>query len=583
MKLKWKLPSGFFVIALLVGGVGVLGIYGISSLQQNSDLTDNVFFLIFSYDNFEKQFNEMIRSSERTDYEALLIDYQDFYEKTNSTLEEIELEIWNTFPQSDHLIFQIKEENKKYHDVVQEIFNQQEERIDLQETNMLNQVSEITLRDKIHNQILEIGDIILVEELGNIQFYNKVTLLESQDESDLKKWLSSSQNMIDHLETTNPNISEVQRQQLIEDISYYQIVTKILGDSAIQNNELEFIQSTSLIDLRLSKIKLMEFNQLILENSEQGIQSTINSTQISFIIMTLSGFLVASILGLYISKSITNRLYKLKKITREIAHGDFNSQPEISGNDEISELANDVNLMANDLQEYNNQLLKAEKLSAIGQLAARLAHDLRNPLAIIKNVGEMLQMDAISKNDEIFMKKIAILERGVKRMTHQIDDTMDFVRVKPLILSENHVHQIIDQAIERSNVPSSVNLNFQGDDQKLFCDPQRLELALSNIITNACQAVNNNGKIVIRIKEKNDKIIIEIEDSGQGIPQDILPTIFEPLVTAKQEGTGLGLASCKTIIEQHKGTISVKNNPTTFTVTLQTIKKSKELPLEMRR
>jgi len=583
MKLKWKLPSGFLVIALLVGCVGVLGIYGISSLQQNSDLTENVFFLIFSYDNFEKEFNEMVRSSERTDFEALLIGYQDFYEKTDSTLEEIELEIWNAFSQSDRLVFQIKEENKKYHDVVQEIFYQQEEQIDIQETILLNQVSELTLREKIQNQIHEIGDIKLLEELGNIQLYSKVTLLESQEESDLEKWLSSSQNMIDHLETSNLNISEVQRQQLIEDLSYYQIVTKILGGSAIQNNELEFVQSTSLIDLRLSKIKLMELNQLILENSEQGIQSTINSTQISFIIMTLSGFLVASILGLYISKSITNRLYKLKKFTREIAHGKFNSQPKISGNDEISELANDVNLMANELQEYNIQLLKAEKLSAIGQLAARLAHDLRNPLAIIKNVAEMLQMDAISKNDEILMKKIGILERGVKRMTHQIDDTMDFVRVKPLILSENYIYQVIDQAIERSNVPSSVNLNVEGDDHKLFCDPQRLELAFSNIITNACQAVNNNGKIVIRIKEKNDKIIIEIEDSGQGIPQDILPIIFEPLVTAKQEGTGLGLASCNTIIKQHNGTISVKNNPTTFTVTLQVNKKPKELPLEMKR
>jgi signal transduction histidine kinase len=80
--------------------------------------------------------------------------------------------------------------------------------------------------------------------------------------------------------------------------------------------------------------------------------------------------------------------------------------------------------------------------------------------------------------------------------------------------------------------------------------------------------MESKGKILIKIKEENNFVVIEVEDTGLAIPEDIISHIFEPLVTTKMVGTGLGLATCKTIIEQHKGKISVKNNPVTFTIKL---------------
>jgi signal transduction histidine kinase len=95
-----------------------------------------------------------------------------------------------------------------------------------------------------------------------------------------------------------------------------------------------------------------------------------------------------------------------------------------------------------------------------------------------------------------------------------------------------------------------------------------MKVVLINLVVNAMQATGNEGKIKITSEKTDDKIIIQVEDNGPGIPQDKLVKIFEPLYTTKQEGTGLGLASCKSIIEQHGGKISVNNNPTRFIIKL---------------
>lgn len=95
-----------------------------------------------------------------------------------------------------------------------------------------------------------------------------------------------------------------------------------------------------------------------------------------------------------------------------------------------------------------------------------------------------------------------------------------------------------------------------------------MEVVFSNLITNAVQAIENNGELNLRINEEPKEVIVEIEDSGSGIPQENISKIFEPLFTTKPTGTGLGLVSCKNIVEQHGGTISICNNPTVFTVKL---------------
>ncbi|MBT8243023.1 MAG: GHKL domain-containing protein, partial [Nitrosopumilus sp.] len=111
-----------------------------------------------------------------------------------------------------------------------------------------------------------------------------------------------------------------------------------------------------------------------------------------------------------------------------------------------------------------------------------------------------------------------------------------------------------------------IKILVSSENSEIECDFEAIKVVLINLIVNSMQAIENEGEIKISSKIKDERVIIEIEDSGPGIPEDKLGKIFEPLFTTKQEGTGLGLASCKSLVEQHHGTITVKNNPTRFII-----------------
>jgi signal transduction histidine kinase len=218
------------------------------------------------------------------------------------------------------------------------------------------------------------------------------------------------------------------------------------------------------------------------------------------------------------------------------------------------------------ITRLNEDLLKSEKLSAVGQLASRLAHDIRNPISVIKNTVE------IAKNnktlDEKMISQLDRIERAASKINYQVSDTLDFVRTTQLQIKENSVKKILSLVADRIDKPSTITINLPENDHTIKCDAEKLEVAIANIMTNAIQAMDGEGTINIRVNDQDKFFTIEIENSGPEIPENITSKIFEPLFTTKPKGTGLGLATVKNIIEQHGGTIYVKNNPTIFTISL---------------
>ncbi|MEM2785182.1 MAG: ATP-binding protein [Candidatus Nitrosotenuis sp.] len=214
--------------------------------------------------------------------------------------------------------------------------------------------------------------------------------------------------------------------------------------------------------------------------------------------------------------------------------------------------------------------VKREKLFVIGELAARLAHDIRNPLSIIKNAIEMLivkEGNTDPKTLETYMK----IQRAVDRISYQIDDVLNFVKPRKISLSETSLNSILSTVISKLRIPQTIDIELPENNIDVVVDVANLEIVFVNLITNAIQAMNNVGKIKIEAHQDSKNTIIRISDNGPGIPKENLSLIFEPLFTTKQTGTGLGLVSCKTIIEQHGGIIDVESilgKGATFTVTL---------------
>lgn len=232
------------------------------------------------------------------------------------------------------------------------------------------------------------------------------------------------------------------------------------------------------------------------------------------------------------------------------------------------ELEEQKNNLENLVEEKTHELLKQERLSAIGELSGRLAHDLRNPLSVMKMSVDLLSQEHSDRkiSDPDVLKRIELIDKSIDRISHQIDDVLGYVRNSPLKLSTLSVHELIKNSIEKINVPSNVEITISGKDMPVCCDPIKIDAVFINLIVNAIQAMPDGGNIAINVSEKKDNVKIEFTDSGEGIPEHMIDKIFEPLFTTKQKGTGLGLSSCKNIVEQHEGVISVKNNPTTFVI-----------------
>jgi len=227
-----------------------------------------------------------------------------------------------------------------------------------------------------------------------------------------------------------------------------------------------------------------------------------------------------------------------------------------------------VKLKEKEIENKNQKLLKIGRLSAIGEVSARISHDMRNPISVLKNVVHVIETR--SKDEEISMswKEFGIIQRAVARMSHQVEDVLDFVREKPLDKKYVNLKEILKLATYNMPKNKNVKVTLPKNQAMIKCDDEQIERVFINLLLNAFQAIQENGEIKIRISDNSSEVTIDFEDSGPGIPDEVLSNIMEPLFTTKQEGTGLGLACCTRIVEQHKGSINFKNNPTTFQVHL---------------
>jgi PAS domain S-box-containing protein len=249
-----------------------------------------------------------------------------------------------------------------------------------------------------------------------------------------------------------------------------------------------------------------------------------------------------------------------------------------------------------ELRDAQQQLLRAERLAAIGQLGASIGHELRNPLGIIKNSTYYLNMK-MGHADEKVKKHLGIIEKEITRSNKIITDLMDFARVRSPTLRKTDVNLLVREAMSRSEIPENVEVitRLTRGLSPLMADPSQIEQVFINMISNATQAMTSSspsaalpstalrtsradsvethdgGRLEISTRAEDGFIVTEFKDNGCGISEENLAKIFEPLFTTKTKGIGLGLAVCKAIVEAHEGRIEVESElgqGTTLTVKL---------------
>ena len=223
------------------------------------------------------------------------------------------------------------------------------------------------------------------------------------------------------------------------------------------------------------------------------------------------------------------------------------------------------------LKKAQAELLKSERLAAIGELAGMVGHDLRNPLTGIKNSAYFLKKKGSAISPDQSKEMLEIIEKCVDYSNKIISDLLDYSRDIHLELKECSPRQLILESLVMVQVPENVKIvNNLLHKQTFKVDPDKIKRVFVNLIKNAEDAMPNGGKLTIDGRV-NGHFELSFEDTGVGMSEELLPKLFSPLFTTKAKGMGFGLAICKRIVEAHGGSIAVKtakDQGTTFTLIL---------------
>lgn len=327
--------------------------------------------------------------------------------------------------------------------------------------------------------------------------------------------------------------------------------------------------------LKYEKFEGFKWTVVVEQNQSPIVAESIDLRN-SILIASILGMISTVLASLLVSSTVSLPLKRLTKTAESISKGDFDVHPVKSKIDEIQKINNSFEEMITSLKrliETEKNLaemhvkIKDERLSAIGELAASMAHDMKNPLATIKSSAEILQKKSLTEEET--NEVIKRLNRAIDRMSHQINDVLNYVRTTPLKVEKVKITTLLKTAKNSLNIPEDVTISIPDSEIEVECDVEKLEIVFINLFLNAIQAIgNNSGTIECFISKRDSSVVIVIQDSGEGIPNKIFSKIFDPLVSSKQMGTGLGLSTTKHVIEQHHGTISAQNNPTRFTITM---------------
>jgi len=354
--------------------------------------------------------------------------------------------------------------------------------------------------------------------------------------------------------------------------------------------------------------------KLSLERGDRIIIETRNKLVFYSAILIL---ITALVKGGFIRKMIHNPIKKLNDATKQVANLNLDHRVEINSHDELGNLANSFNKMTLQLKEANaairnwstqlenrvkekteelektqSQLIHVEKMAAMGELSAMVAHEINNPLSGILSYAKVSSRYLDQENVDTAVldsvkQNLIFISNESKRCGNIVKNLLLFSRKTSGDFKEEHLNTIIDNSISviehRVKVRELMLTKELGPgDDLITCDAGGIQQILVALIVNSIEASARGGIITVRTdyQRSPDSIVIMVIDQGKGIPDDILPHIFKPFISTKGKSTGLGLSVVYGIVQQHTGTISVASKVdegTTFTISLPRVPSKKEV------
>jgi len=271
--------------------------------------------------------------------------------------------------------------------------------------------------------------------------------------------------------------------------------------------------------------------------------------------------------GILVSLHVRRLLAPLARVTsrsRAVARGDLTSRPVAPSDDEIGQLEAAFETMVTGLAGAQALALSNERLAAIGKMAAHVTHEIRNPLSAMGLNVEMLEEELAhedsSRRAEV-RNLLAAIKREVQRLEHLSEEYLRVARLpQPRMEAEDlasAVREIVEFATpEIENAGCTVSLRVATSLPPALFDEAQLRQALLNLLRNAREAMPSGGPIEVSVSAQGMSVVVDVDDQGVGVPEEIRARVFDPFFSTKGEGTGLGLAITRHIVEAHGGTVT---------------------------
>lgn len=314
--------------------------------------------------------------------------------------------------------------------------------------------------------------------------------------------------------------------------------------------------------------------------TKEFLNRTVENIKQKIYLFAASITVIGILFGLWMARKILKPILTLNKGVQRLGSGEVGLEIPVVGKGEIKELALSFNRMSRELKELiddmnvaQENLVRTEKLYAIGEFSAGVAHEIRNPLTSIKMLIQAME----DKQQAMSGKNLGIIYGEIDRIDRIITEFLAFTRPGKTEKKDVNINNILEEVITltRPKIEQSgidLNENLSSDLPVIKGNNDALKQVFINIVLNAIQAMDEEGgKLSIDTMAQNGNLSAIIKDTGTGIPEKNLKNIFDPFFTTKKEGTGMGLALTYAIINDHSGKINIKSTPkigTTITVEL---------------
>ncbi len=280
-----------------------------------------------------------------------------------------------------------------------------------------------------------------------------------------------------------------------------------------------------------------------------------------FVVLTVIGVAVAFMMGGF----LTEPLRRMTAMARNIGAGDLTGRLPVRSTSEVGDLATAFNEMTAQLSASKQALSRSEKLAALGQLAAGVAHEINNPLASLRAILWALRKS--DGNPEQQQRHLGSLDKGLRRIAETIEHLLNYARQRPVAKTPTSLADVARESVELVKPSASdsgvdIVLEHMSDLPEILFDPAQIQQVVVNLLLNSIHAMEGTGEdgtILVRLSSTGVEQLLEIEDEGPGISEEDMKKVFEPFYSTRPEGkgTGLGLAVSLSIAEAHGGTLDL--------------------------